>query len=376
VQPFIDSPAWPYTFTIGFVLLWLQTAWWTWRVRRYLFFVLLIATAYCFWSEFGAIHVGTYFYDRLLTYAPGGGGGFDFQKIVAWIDGTIPSGINPCGRPPSYRIPVGIMAMEGVLLVTIFRTTHMLSPRWYVAPFLDGLVALNLDAFLDPIAAHTVYCGNTSGPVFNGLSFWIWQSNDTNLGYWFGIPLVNYLAWFLNVFAFSLVIRFVAHVFHINLLGNPTADIPRRVHNVPSAPGDHGTIGKDLPAAVVALVVLLLVEVGLSLPLRKIFYVSPTAVWQGGFMVALIAVSVAVVVVFRQPLTRDWPFEWRLPLPQIFTFAFCFCALIVTLWPSRAGVLVIAIGATLLGLLFALSPFKGTWELLGRLLGRHPPGGP
>src|SRR6185295_6217588 len=119
--------------------------------------------------------------------------------------------------PNDHDIPIGIFAMEGILLMSLYRTSHLMGMRWWVAPFADGLIAVIIDALLDPVSARSVLCldGGGNTPLQTALSFWVWRTSEGNPGSFYGIPICNYLAWFVGVFAFSFAIRFVAKVTNI-----------------------------------------------------------------------------------------------------------------------------------------------------------------
>ena len=108
-----------------------------------------------------------------------------------------------------YEYPPGsfLIAIKGVplwvpvgwcfILYATMRTTTFLGAAWYIAPLLDGFLALNLDLSLDPVAIHQ--------------DWWDWMPGAAGTGVdansYFGIPLVNFMGWFVIVGSYSLFAR-------------------------------------------------------------------------------------------------------------------------------------------------------------------------
>lgn len=104
---------------------------------------------------------------------------------------------------PSYRYGDGFLALLsgvplwvpigwGAIIYVSMRTSDRLLSQWWLRPVMDGLLALNIDFALDPIAAN------------NG--WWFWKLRDPGEGF-FGIPGGNFMAWFVIVAGLSLAIR-------------------------------------------------------------------------------------------------------------------------------------------------------------------------
>lgn len=97
--------------------------------------------------------------------------------------------------PPPFvfgLVPLFILiAWVGIGYMAIATTTIALGrSRWWLAP-LDGLLATAWDAVVDPLAVHARY--------------WVWDSSQG----FYGVPLSNFLGWFLVVTLFSLAVRWV-----------------------------------------------------------------------------------------------------------------------------------------------------------------------
>jgi len=75
-----------------------------------------------------------------------------------------------------------LLLAEGILA----RPGHdMLTQRrlWWQVPLLAGIIAVVLDLFIDPIAV--------------GAGYWVWTVHGT---VYYGIPLLNYVGWFVLMF--------------------------------------------------------------------------------------------------------------------------------------------------------------------------------
>jgi uncharacterized membrane protein len=94
-------------------------------------------------------------------------------------------------------VPIWVPLGWAFILYATMRTTTMLGMKWYLAPLLDGFLALNLDMTLDPIAIHR--------------GWWSWNVMQTpgseHLSAYFGIPLVNFMGWYVIVASYSFFSR-------------------------------------------------------------------------------------------------------------------------------------------------------------------------
>jgi hypothetical protein len=353
---------WARVFTYGMALFWASSLVWSWRRSKYLFFAFMIGTLFTYWSEFSMVRVGTYYYGELL-YADGGANlpTWEPNPFLLQFVATLPPVTNPtkrgCEEDYPRRIPLGIMFMEGVLLLAFFRTSYLLGLKWYIAPFLDALACVNLDALLDPVVARTVYCSLAgTGPEFTGLTFWTWRSTEVNPGWFFGIPYVNYVAWFMAVWAFSMSYRLVAKWMGVDDVADPPPN---------PTPPSPGNFLADFPKAIIALIVLVLMLIVLVATIGFAFGRRPgDFAWQSSIMAAIMLVSAGVVVVWGRPFRRDADFVWQLCLPQLFVFAFCLAGLI-HLWSTRSVLWPVAVVTTALGVFYAVAPYRRFWALIG-----------
>ena len=92
-------------------------------------------------------------------------------------------------------VPVAVGVAWSVIIYSVMLVSQASSlPEW-AQPVLDGLLALNIDLVMDAVAIR--------------LGMWDW-----GLGYrqqYFGVPFVNFWAWFWVVFSFSLGLRLLGH---------------------------------------------------------------------------------------------------------------------------------------------------------------------
>jgi hypothetical protein len=91
-------------------------------------------------------------------------------------------------------LPIGI-AWGTILYACRIYSNAMQIPPWS-RPFLDGLLALNIDLSMDAIAIR--------------LGFWNW-GQGLHFQY-FGVPWANFWAWFWVVFCFSAGLRLALHL--------------------------------------------------------------------------------------------------------------------------------------------------------------------
>lgn len=92
-------------------------------------------------------------------------------------------------------VPLCIGVAWGCIIYSTMEFSDASSLPYWMRPFLDGLLALNIDLALDAIAIR--------------LGFWNW-GQGLNFQY-FGVPYANFWAWFWVVFSFSLGYRLLAH---------------------------------------------------------------------------------------------------------------------------------------------------------------------
>jgi hypothetical protein len=74
---------------------------------------------------------------------------------------------------------------------------------------LSGLLLVNVTATLDPVVSTTTWCAAHGDPGYHFLhvNLWEWYTTEAHPGYWYGVPLVNYAAWFLAAATFAFFAR-------------------------------------------------------------------------------------------------------------------------------------------------------------------------
>ncbi len=250
---------------------------------------------------------------------------------------------------PDFCVPLAIPVAEAIIFFTVIRTTDQLKPPWYARPFLDALLAMNIDVIFDPVVSTAVWCGPDPRPAWMGLGFWTWLQRPTDPGLWFGVPFNNYIAWFGAVFGFSVALRGLEY-----LLGFERHDLRGYFWK---------SLGAMLLVALAAVVVGGLTVVVLNLG----FFVSDSDVWRWAFIVGLIAVAAAITL----PSLPRWhwghPVQWSLLIGNAFFFA---AALVMILdhrlYDGRPWLLWVWLGTTTTGMIFGAAPY---WHRL--LLGRR-----
>lgn len=313
-------------FLLGALAVYLVLLRHAWKTAPFLAFVLVLIVPYDYVTEFVGLRSGLYYYGA----AP--------LRICL---GSHPTGTGSCAIPDQC-IPLAVLLMEASILLAVMRTTDLLSLPRFAKPFLDALIAVNIDVMLDPIASSSQWCGTGEGPSFGGLGFWTWLTRGEAAGLWFGVPLFNYIAWFTDNFAFVVGVRLIAHFFQKGQRGK--------------------TI--DFFAAVGAIGVILVIEGVLDLVLRWLLDLRYTPAWQWGVIGGIFGLSVLVVLSSLRALRHDHPVQWPLVAVPGFYFAFGLGALLLS--PSLAGqpalYLVWAI-CFVIGSAHALSPY---WRALRR----------
>lgn len=93
------------------------------------------------------------------------------------------------------NVPLVIGISWGIILYCIRLTSDKSNIPWMFRPFLDGLLALNIDLAMDAIAIR--------------LGMWDWGKGLEHE--YFGVPFANFWAWFWVAFSFSAGIRFLTH---------------------------------------------------------------------------------------------------------------------------------------------------------------------
>ncbi|HKV12077.1 MAG TPA: carotenoid biosynthesis protein [Thermoanaerobaculia bacterium] len=336
-------------FTVAMCVLWLWCLRAAWKVAPYFAFVLLFETLYSFCTENLAIRwAKSYYYgltllqiclDRMNAEAP------------RWVSHFVqPAAL--CSSEHSLCIPFAVVAMEAVLIFSTVETSNLLEPPLLVKPFLAGLMALNLDAILDPVASLNEWCSNShelSQFKAQGLGLWVWLTSPSKVGYWYGVPLSNYVGWFCSAAALTLTVR-LGRRYLIKLQAETR-------------------VGQGLLIAFLVLIGRLLLEIFLLYILGSVLDRSSTLAWQGGVMLALIGISLAVVLPAWRGFKRDLPFGRDQPLSgalvtaQLFIFVFCLGVLLMNgrLSAGRGSLFAVWLVTFCITTYFVFAPYSRMW---------------
>ena len=290
------------------------------------FHLLVLVVAFLFWwvSELLAVRFGKYQYTADLRALPFRGVPSNpdlLYRVLAAIAKPLhlPMGVPHCPKPQeSWNIPVAVVALEAAIAFGLFRLALRIFKREEVAatvPRLDAgpwtartwarvksespranaaipagalmaLLAVNLDAVLDPVVSTSQWCAPGTPPNYPGLNFgiWTWLTNERSPGYWFGVPLVNYIGWFLLVGLFGWYLRRDAAGPHALIQGFEGQPWYRYVF-----------------AGLKALLIVLGLEIAIKLFFDLVLQVGPALqlnrkYWQFGVVVLLLAVAAWRVV--------------------------------------------------------------------------------
>jgi hypothetical protein len=324
-----------WVFSIAAFGVWLAAFVWSLkqgRLRWYYLFALLLATVFWAIGETLGIRLGKYDYTpEFGLFLPFGGPPVDqdqdllLRLLLRFVVPANEAGIPGCAQR-SWNVPIAVVALEAALLFSFLRVSflRLKNSGWRAAlatAGLSGFLMLNATAILDPVVSTTTWCPDPSASTYHGLNFglWHWYTNDIHPGYWFGVPLVNYIAWFLSVGTFSFMLRLDDH--------GPRGLVRRYKHW-------YGYLS--------ALIVLLLIF-GLLIPLKvlvdRLFvhgqdylftphHVFYATVWQFGVLLGLLVAALWLLNHFGK-LRPDSQVEWVSSLPQLAVFVFCLGALVV-----------------------------------------------
>ncbi|PYR47650.1 MAG: hypothetical protein DMF89_18040 [Acidobacteria bacterium] len=216
-------------FTLGAFAVWAYALSWALKQPKYRWYhtwVLVLVTLFWFIGESLAIRLGKYEYLKfpanLRVNLPFGG----TPQNPRWVEEKLVSLIPPREGSPkfdpsckadSYAIPLPVVAIEAALLFGFFRLAASFlkvnKSRWRTSTATGGLCALllvNSFAALDPVVSTTRWCElGVPNPTVTYLPFglWNWFTTQTHQGYWFGVPTVNYAAWFVAAAVFGFLAR-------------------------------------------------------------------------------------------------------------------------------------------------------------------------
>jgi len=92
-------------------------------------------------------------------------------------------------------LPLCIVAGWALIIHATMRTTKRLGTMpWFLRPLVNATLGLSIDLIMDPVASGT-----------GGLGMWFW--NEGLQGKWQGVPLGNFIGWYMVIATFSLCIE-------------------------------------------------------------------------------------------------------------------------------------------------------------------------
>lgn len=213
------------------------------------------------------------------------------------------------GSESRTKVPLWVGIGWGCIVYAATWTAQRLELPRFVRPLAAGVLAVNVDFALDPVA-HLV-------------GFWTWQSPASNAKWqhYYHVPYDNYLGWFAIVASYGY---FVPWFFRIadRLAGNP----PRK-DDLRFVPGSRAEWIVPPLAALAASVVL----VGIRMNVHHIYeHVAAPAT----LFLLLFNASVIGVVYFARKAARDNPPNKSILAIPIFFHTYTVLALTLIAWTS------------------------------------------
>ncbi len=280
----------------------------------------------------------------------------DFAPLSSWVHGFAPSFSAYFGpgtasghicaiSPLEPDLPLAIPVAGGCISFCLMWTVRLLmGSEGFVkepfvpvlAPWIVGLMALWLDAGLDPVLATSFDCTAAENITHPGMLFWSWFSEVDLANYWFHIPAYNFGTWYAApaiLTALVILIQWFYQKFVVGAMVDPADGALR---------------------ALILFFVLV------------IFFVSPNSANLPAVIYpligALVAVGLLVIYIKWESFVRNNDWRWELILVLAFFFLFpVFCLLLGPMVVStHIWLLLITLFVAGWGIFFAISPY---WQL-------------
>ena len=296
-----------------------------------------------------------------------------FPDMVPFLDLSTHINAQPhvCDQHGFNKISLTVPFLEASMTYCLMWTAKLLlKPHGWVnsphatavAPFIVGLMALELDATLDPIVSESFTCS----PVdleHVGMGFWKWFADPDMANFWYGIPMFNYGAWFAAPVILVICVLLINWIYELFLylkglfIGPP--------HPIPSVAN-----GLFQIAILIAFLALHLTSPGTNPPYTQA-------------AIMLVAIVVSLVIVFRKLGTykRDNPFRWEFVVPLVIIFTMPLPMFYVSGAFSMGQdwfLAILALVFAVIAIFFALSPYSGSWlfpSMAPQNLPKNPGGG-
>jgi hypothetical protein len=353
-------------FSVGACVAWAFALGWALRhpdprYRWYQVWILSLATVFWWLGESIAIRLGKYHYPNFPLRIPFPWGGTpakpgNLQGLLVCLlprGEQLPSTLSSSCTADAWSIPFPVIAIEAAVLFGLYRLARNMlamtgAPRWRQALAtggLSGILMVNLAAVLDPVVSTSKWCDTVADPGFHYMNFGLWQwfTTTPSQGYWFGVPLVNYAAWFLSAGTFSFVARF---------------DEDRK----PVAGGTLKRVSTYglATAGIIPMVFLILIPVKVLLDhlmvdgQEHLFgrQILSFKVWQFGLILAVLALG--SIVAFRGTRAQKPQFTVVAAVPKGLAFAFCLGLLVIEPQAAIIAVWIVTVVIALVALLSAV----------------------
>jgi hypothetical protein len=322
-------------FSAVSLTMWVAVLVWSFRQRKeswYHVLVLLMATITWWLGECIAIRLGKYQYADfpswlVMPFAGSPIAGDGLERFLTHVHAVLKLPRVCCQASPhqtSWKIPFPIIALEASLVVAFLRLSFFrLRNKGFAAACAAGcfsaVLMVTLAAILDPVVSTTEWCGLAKDPCYHGLlrvRLWHWFTDENYTGYWFGVPMVNYVSWFVGMFVFSFMARL-------------DDDGPRGLIR----PYKHWW--GYLLAVVVTIAAIFVLEFPLKIAIDMIlvrvpeFIPIPRSVWE--FVVVGVLLASNVFVIWRSGGVHPQPKKvgWVGTAPPIGVLAFCLVYLVL-----------------------------------------------
>jgi hypothetical protein len=117
------------------------------------------------------------------------------------------------GQSPNW-VPYSVGLGWAAMVYVGMQTSDRLGLAWWQRPFLDGAIATVMDLTLDPGASATRWvvadsqpCLYQTTPTFGGIGAWTWCVPEGTQGFWYSVPIGNFIGWFVIVATLSFFYR-------------------------------------------------------------------------------------------------------------------------------------------------------------------------
>jgi hypothetical protein len=177
---------------------------------------------------------------------------------------------------------------------------------------------VTLASVLDPVVSTTQWCGLSSDPAYHGLThvhLWRWFTNETYTGYWFGVPMVNYMSWFVGMYVFTFMSRL-------------DDDGPRGI--VRHYDRWYKYVGAALATLAIVFGIEFVLKIGIDVLLvrGREFLVGHVPVpgklhWEFAVMASLLVLNLVVVWRFGRTHPNPQKLRWVAIVPPAAVLAFC-----------------------------------------------------